>query len=431
MTTFTWRIEELGPSASGAVVSVVGRWVALVVLTLTVGMGCSGMPPCNEQTCSLGCCSSLGRCVLSPSRSECGRGGEACVSCGVDQTCSVGACVSGFGTGVGAGGGAVGGGLAAGGMAGGAAGGMAGSQAGGSSQAPAGWAERSRTGPSPRRDSLGSLAMAFDSARRRVVLFGGQHPTTQMPLDDTWEWDGITWRRVGQGAVGPPARAGTAMAYDAARGRVVLFGGLGSAQNNLQDTWEWDGQAWLARTPATSPSARCGHAMAYDPVRRAVVLFGGEAYGEQLMGAGETWEWTGSTWTRRATSGPSSRLAARLVADPLRQRLVLFGGLGPEVSYLADTWEWNGTSWTAVAAAGPPPRYAHVAAFDGSRVVVFGGSPPRESALWAFDGTRWSSVGSGFEVLLGAGLAFDEARGRLVLFGGQLGDQTSGSTFER
>ena len=33
------------------------------------------------------------------------------------------------------------------------------------------------------------------------------------------------------------------MAYDAARGKVVLFGGY-DGQTNLADTWEWDGQAW-------------------------------------------------------------------------------------------------------------------------------------------------------------------------------------------
>ena len=64
-----------------------------------------------------------------------------------------------------------------------------------------------------------------------------------------------------------------AMAYDAARGRVVLFSGL-SAQR-LADTWEWDGGRWSQMKPATSPPFRSGHAMAYDPVRRRVVLFGG------------------------------------------------------------------------------------------------------------------------------------------------------------
>jgi hypothetical protein len=33
------------------------------------------------------------------------------------------------------------------------------------------------------------------------------------------------------------------MAYDAARSRLVLFGGYNGTEN-LNDTWEWDGTQW-------------------------------------------------------------------------------------------------------------------------------------------------------------------------------------------
>jgi hypothetical protein len=64
------------------------------------------------------------------------------------------------------------------------------------------------------------------------------------------------------------------MAYDAARGRVVLFGGrLG--ETFLSDTWEWDGNDWTPRFPVASPPAREGHALVYDELRDRVVMFGG------------------------------------------------------------------------------------------------------------------------------------------------------------
>ncbi|MEC9073231.1 MAG: hypothetical protein VX938_12645, partial [Myxococcota bacterium] len=60
------------------------------------------------------------------------------------------------------------------------------------------------------------------------------------------------WReRVGDGVV-PPARSlhTMGMAYDASRAVTVLFGGhAGGPTGNLQDTWEWDGQTWMERTP--------------------------------------------------------------------------------------------------------------------------------------------------------------------------------------
>ena len=65
------------------------------------------------------------------------------------------------------------------------------------------------------------------------------------------------------------------MAYDAATGTVVLFGGDGSAPARLGGTWTWDGTTWTKQHPATSPPARSGASMAYDAATGTVVLFGG------------------------------------------------------------------------------------------------------------------------------------------------------------
>lgn len=62
------------------------------------------------------------------------------------------------------------------------------------------------------------------------------------------------------------------MAYDAARGLTVLFGGWTGGTNNAQ-TWEWDGTAWTQRV-VSGPSGRVSHAMAYDAARGVTVLFG-------------------------------------------------------------------------------------------------------------------------------------------------------------
>jgi hypothetical protein len=43
------------------------------------------------------------------------------------------------------------------------------------------------------------------------------------------------------------ARDQHAMAYDAARGQVVLFGGVGYS-GTLNDTWVWDGTNWVEKT---------------------------------------------------------------------------------------------------------------------------------------------------------------------------------------
>jgi hypothetical protein len=39
--------------------------------------------------------------------------------------------------------------------------------------------------------------LAYDRRRDRVVLFGGRKGWPDGDLNDTWEWDGATWRRIG------------------------------------------------------------------------------------------------------------------------------------------------------------------------------------------------------------------------------------------
>lgn len=53
--------------------------------------------------------------------------------------------------------------------------------------------------------------------------------------------------------------------------------GLGEEDPPLvfSDTWKGDGRDWTQRSPTNGPSGRSGHAMAYDVARRRMVLFGG------------------------------------------------------------------------------------------------------------------------------------------------------------
>ncbi len=52
------------------------------------------------------------------------------------------------------------------------------------------WTQKQDIGPRPR---LGH-AMAYDSTRQRIVLFGGRLVGTR--FGDTWEWDGANWTQV-------------------------------------------------------------------------------------------------------------------------------------------------------------------------------------------------------------------------------------------
>jgi hypothetical protein len=211
------------------------------------------------------------------------------------------------------------------------------------------------------------------------------------------------------------------MAYDAARQRVVLFGGIaaGTVGVALADTWEWDGTAWLQRTPSTMPSGRHSHAMTYDVARQRIVMFGGA---DNLA---DTWEWDGSNW-HAGPSGPLGRSEHAIAYDPSRQRTVVFGGrtrqwfppLGWVYVLNADTWEWDGAAWIEATPVTVPTAMAgHAMVFDGNRqrVVmlrdpVWPHGPLRQ---WEWDGNDWSSTDLGPSQA--ESMAFDSIRGRTVM----------------
>src|SRR5687767_15007505 len=102
---------------------------------------------------------------------------------------------------------------------------------------------------------------------------------------------GATWVR--RDIALPDPRSQFATAYDSLRGVTVLFGGLFPGVVRSDETWEWDGTTWTRRSPVSSPAARAGHAMAFDAARGRVVLFGGQS---AVGVTRETWEWDGITW---------------------------------------------------------------------------------------------------------------------------------------
>jgi hypothetical protein len=194
------------------------------------------------------------------------------------------------------------------------------------------------------------------------------------------------------------------MAYDSARGVTVLFGGYGIG-GYQSDTWEWNGSTWTLRA-STGPSKRQEAAMVYDEARGVTVLFGGLR--SDFTTLDDTWEWDGSgTWTFRTDTGPSARQQSGAAFDRARRVMVLFGGGTSDLKPFGDTWEWDGSTWTQRASTGPHKRMSHGMAYDSKRsaTVVFGGFDHGWLGdTWSWDGNgdaAWSNYGSGWPGALG------------------------------
>jgi hypothetical protein len=200
--------------------------------------------------------------------------------------------------------------------------------------------------PAHRPPTASNYGMAYDEAAQRVVVFMGGVDRTM------WGWDGVDWARL-RPRPSPKWRELPGFTYDGARQELVMFGGAVCDElcYAYDDTWTWDRVAWHREDPRAIPRDRLRMGMTYDAARRRVVLFGGEAVGGF---ANDTWTWDGRTWKRVfPSSSPSPREALAMAWDGEREQVVLFGGRDfLDLSYrdFNDTWVGDGVTWTCVSA---------------------------------------------------------------------------------
>ncbi|MDY0001336.1 MAG: DUF4215 domain-containing protein [Polyangia bacterium] len=280
-------------------------------------------------------------------------------------------------------------------------------------------------------------SMAYDPIRHRMVLFGGICRSGQLcddpiypedpPVPTVWEHDGSGWTAIPLSGSFPGPRQRHRMAWHPGLGKVLLVGGCGQmeGQDAHEDAWAWDGANWSQLTSVPS-TARFGHAMAWDADRARMVLYGGKDETGNCLG--DTWVRQGSSWSELDTPVPPSLRSEHLaVFHADLGLLILYGGRGPWGELLEETWAYDGIRWTELSPATSPGGHAlHAAAYDSvrGRMVIFGGQDQYSNEgqeTWEFDGDDWTNVTSDASP---AGrhshaMAYDPQRGRIVLFGGQ------------
>ena len=145
---------------------------------------------------------------------------------------------------------------------------------------PTGWKMRLLAGVANQQD----LRFTYDPIAALVIVVGGS-PTTH----DTWRWNGMTYTRHGDGL----QRVDHVQDWDSARRRIVVFGGADPSNSNETD--EFDGETWTKlATGGPLPPKRTRGAGFYDPIRHELVIMGGQQNTTYL---GDTWilQWTSTT----------------------------------------------------------------------------------------------------------------------------------------
>ncbi len=239
--------------------------------------------------------------------------------------------------------------------------------------------------------------MAFDAVRGKVVMFGGMTSETWLTLSDMWEWDGVDWTQLHPRTVPSGRRLPGFAAYEG-RGQIVMFGGMTALGTVLSDTWVWDGQDWRQQNPAHVPQARCCGLLAYCANSDGLAMYGGAIAGFGWVSDATTWEWNGSDWSGHFTmpggppgSGSYRRQAFNVASTPWRGTTILHGG---NYVWPDDLWEWDGQGWAQLHVHDAPGNLIAGNACVATdtrrqRVVLFGGghsgSLPPLRKTWLFD----------------------------------------------
>jgi hypothetical protein len=258
--------------------------------------------------------------------------------------------------------------------------------------------------PSTRPPVRAGHAMVFDDYS--VILFGGDGGDL---LNDMWRFADDQWDELcTDDSCGelPTARSGLALSYDQARGKLVLFGGF-DGDAALQDTWEWDAdQGWqqicgddCASDFCCEPDPRHDHRMVYDSLKQRVLMFGGTNDDSEFD---DVWAYDGTGWHEVDAEGPSPRAGHTFAFDPTRGLALLFGGMqaGSAVADAAWIFDSRHDAWAPIEAAGAAPvgREFAALAFDqeSSEFVMFGGGDTGQfQDTWTMSYELASCLGAG------------------------------------
>ena len=221
--------------------------------------------------------------------------------------------------------------------------------------------------------------------------------------------------------------------------------GTGTTGTSIAFTLARDG-GWAKHSiPVDYLTGRFGQSTVFDAANDRLVVFAGAA---EFMQLNDVWAYDRSGyaqgWHRINAAGtpPAARQYPVAVYDAANQRMIMFGGWNSSLGVFNDTWALSLTrgseTWTQLAPSGTPPaaRHFHAADLDlaRNRMLMFGGKGASGNlgdiweltlSLGAETWTQLAPTGTGPTARNGAQMVVDVPRDRLVIYGGDVGVNSS------
>lgn len=235
---------------------------------------------------------------------------------------------------------------------------------------------------------------AYDEKRDVLVLYGGRSVELEKCSQETWEWNGETWT---EKDVPPPTACDhVRMVYDSSSGEAILFSGLSPDENPVNETWSWNGQEWKLLSDE-GPESRGHFGFVYDPAHEQTLLYGGYT----SSATDEFWAWKEGAWQEIDFPGPGMLSHFGMTYDTDANALYIFGGATRRSTFssLSDkTWILSGGSWRELnPEISPSERGSPAMGYDPvrKRIVLYGGFDSNGSDFddtWEWDGQGWNCL---------------------------------------
>jgi len=234
----------------------------------------------------------------------------------------------------------------------------------------------------------------WDPVRHRMLMQGGYRHTSPGlgPVGDTWALTlgpTPTWTQLA--STGPIWSQGTPF-YDPVRDRFMVFGGntgFGFFSNSLWALPLSGPSTWVeVTTTGTAPQPRSGLGLIYDPLRDRMLMFGGnERCGSTcVLKKNDVWQLTlggTPTWTQIFPLGTLPPAGdCRAIYDPLRDRMVVMTAGNDPIGVWALSLSGTPT-WTDLTAFGAPH---FTSGFFEANQTIYDPVRDRVIATW-FDGS--------------------------------------------
>jgi N-acetylneuraminic acid mutarotase len=301
-----------------------------------------------------------------------------------------------------------------------------------------------------RPDPRDGHSAVWDSLNNRMLIFGGVDDVGN-DLNDVWAYSPTsnTWTNLFPNTPPSPTvpepRDSHSAVFETVNNRMLVFGGLDSGGNDLNDLWAFvpGSNTWVAITPGTPPpDPRDGHTAVWDPTQNRMLVFAGE----NSCGCAEfndLWAFTPNvgaatgTWAQLAPFGgpPVEREFHAAAWDSTNNQMLMFAGLSVAsfLFPLDDLWAYRpaGDVWVGLT---PLERAAHSAVWDplGNQMLVFGGTlgcacTALLNDLWAYRPAAggWIALTPGGSLppspRFAHSVAWDPVLNQMLVFGGSDG----------